>query len=535
MGADQVGHDRAVDHAQPLGAEDAQVRIDHRQGIGGEAHSAGAERVVDGDGIRSDMGVEIGVGHRAVARRNLPGHERLHRRLAADVAHHAQARAKRLAVVVGGEKILADAHRLSRIGGDQLDPAAAFRAQHHGAAGIAVGVGRPKRPEIRCRRHRRGIEDQLDVGQRHIGPAFQERHLAGRQFGGNALAAPIGVGQRRHDAVEAHRPVQGARAFTPIGHARRNVVLQILADARQRHLHGDIVGAQFVRIADARKQQQLWRVDDAAAQNHFALGLRRHHLAVLQIFDARCALAIEDKPRHQGIDFNVEIVARQRRPQIGVGGAAAAAVAHRHLPDAKTFLLGAVVIGRGLVARGKPRRGEGIDQRIGKPRHLRRQRTVAAAIKARAALPGFLAPEIRQHMSIRPRREPGGGPAIVIAAMAARIGHGVDRRRAADDAAAGAFEAAPAGRRLGLGEIHPIVLALQQQARPAERDLDPRIAIPAAGFDQQHPLALVLAQPVGQHATGRSGADDDGVVTALAGHGAYLIRRRDSGGGAMTT
>ena len=66
------------------------------------------------------------------------------------------------------------------------------------------------------------------------------------------------------------------------------------------------------------------------------------------------ALAIEDEPRRQGLNFDREIFARQRRPQVSVGGTAAAAVAHRHLPDAKTFLLGAVVIGCGLVARGKP-------------------------------------------------------------------------------------------------------------------------------------------------------------------------------------
>ena len=285
---------------------------------------------------------------------------------------------------------------------------------------------------------------------------------------------------------------------------------------------GDVVGAQFVRIADAREHQELRRVDDAAAQNHFAPGVRRHRLAVLYIFDAGRALAVENKPRHQRIDFDVQIVARQRRAQIGVGSAAAAAVAHRHLPDAKTFLLGAVVIGRGLVARGKPCRRKRIDQRIGKPRHLRRQRAVAAAIKARAALPGFLAPEIRQHMHIGPRRKARGRPAVVIAAMAAHIGHGVDRRRAADNAAAGAFEATAAGRGLGFREIHPVVLALEQKARPAQRDLDPRIAVPAAGFEQQHPLALVLAQPVGQHAAGRAGADDDVVVGFRGTHRSIL-------------
>ena len=63
----------AVDHAQAFGAEHAQLRIDHGERIGRGAHLAGAERVVHGDGIRSDMGVEIGIGDGAVARRDLPG------------------------------------------------------------------------------------------------------------------------------------------------------------------------------------------------------------------------------------------------------------------------------------------------------------------------------------------------------------------------------------------------------------------------------------------------------------------------------
>ena len=42
-------------------------------------------------------------------------------------------------------------------------------------------------------------------------------------------------------------------------------------------------------------------------------------------------------------------------------------------------------------------------------------------------------------------------------------------------------------------------------------NVDPRIAILAAGFQQQHGGLAIGGQPVGQHAAGRTGADDDEV------------------------
>ena len=223
---------------------------------------------------------------------------------------------------------------------------------------------------------------------------------------GSSVAGPsplqIGARQRRHDAVEPHRPMERTGLFAPIGDACRNMVLQILADAGQRRFHVMPWARELVRIADARQHQKLRRVDDAAAEDHFSFRMRGDGFAATDIFDAGGAAAVEHDLRRQRVDLDGEVVAPKRRPQIGVGRAAAAAVLHRHLPDAKTFLLRAVIIGRRLVAGGASGGGEGIDQRIGKAGHLRRQRTVAAAIKARAAFPGFLAPEIGQHMGVGP-------------------------------------------------------------------------------------------------------------------------------------
>ena len=53
------------------------------------------------------------------------------------------------------------------------------------------------------------------------------------------------------------------------------MILQVLADAGQRHRDLDAVRAQLLGIADAREHQQLRRVDHAAAEQDLALRARR--------------------------------------------------------------------------------------------------------------------------------------------------------------------------------------------------------------------------------------------------------------------
>src|SRR5215475_14089234 len=118
-------------------------------------------------------------------------------------------------------------------------------------------------------------------------------------------------------------------------------------------------------------------------------------------------------------------------------------------------------------------------------------------------------------MRVRPRGKSGHRPPVVVAAMAAYISHGIDGGRTADHLAAGAFEAAPAYGGLGFREIHPVVLAVEKQTWPAERDVNAGIAIPAASFEN----VSILGQPARQCATGRTGADDDDVVNHTGSHG----------------
>ncbi len=165
--------------------------------------------------------------------------------------------------------------------------------------------------------------------------------LPGRQFGRRCLRradrrgpAPARCGRT---ASRVERPGLLAR----IGDARRNVVLQILADAGQRRLDGDVVGGEFGRIADARQHQKLRRVDDAAAQDHFALGMRGDGFAALDIFDAGGAAAVENDFRRQRLDLDGEVwplpapAADRRRRRCSGGRPSPSSARCRSLPAAR--------------------------------------------------------------------------------------------------------------------------------------------------------------------------------------------------------
>ena len=47
-----------------------------------------------------------------------------------------------------------------------------------------------------------------------------------------------------------------------------------------------------------------------------------------------------------------------------------------------------------------------------------------------------------------------------------------------------------------------------EQLHVADRNMDQRVPIAAAGLDQDYPDARVLGQPVGEDASGGAGADD---------------------------
>src|SRR5205814_1333942 len=100
----------------------------------------------------------------------------------------------------------------------------------------------------------------------------------------------------------------------------------------------------------------------------------------------------------------------------------------------------------------------------------------------------------------------------------ADVNQPVDRARPAQHLAARPWQAASVelGLRLGLelpGDLRVVDIAVE-----AGRDVDPRVAVLAAGFEQQYLVHRVRRQPVGEHAAGRSGTDDDVIVFGFAQH-----------------
>ena len=296
------------------------------------------------------------------------------------------------------------------------------------------------------------------------------------------------------------------------------MVLQIPPHPPQHDLRLDAGGAKGFGIADAGQHQHLGRIDDAARQQHFAVGADRVRLAALAILHAGCAIVFQHDARNERVGLDGEVGPRHRRVEIGDGCAATPAVLDRVLVAADAFVVAAVEIAVPLQARGLARVGEGLRQRILEGRPAGAEWAVAAAVGVGAVLPGLLLFEIGQRVGVRPRRQAVGRPAVVVAAVAPRIGHGVDRGRAADHLAARALDPPPGQVRLGLGEVHPVVHAVGEDLAPGQGNVNPRIAVPAAGLEHQHIGVAVLGQPVRQHAAGRTRADDDVVVTLYRSH-----------------
>ena len=181
-------------------------------------------------------------------------------------------------------------------------------------------------------------------------------------------------------------------------------------------------------------------------------------------------------------------------------------------------LLGAVEIGILRIA-GLDRGGDkAVMQFVPCPQIGNAERAARAVMPVRAALLVFGAAEIRKHVLIRPAGIAELAPQIEILALAADINQPVDRARPAEDLAARPHHAPSAqfGERLGL-EL-PGKAGVVDVAVKAGRDMDPRVLVLAAGFEQQDARARIVAQPVGQHTPGRPGPDNDVIELRFLRH-----------------
>jgi hypothetical protein len=262
------------------------------------------------------------------------------------------------------------------------------------------------------------------------------------------------------------------------------------------------------------------------AEQYLAAGADPADSAVLRVFEADRALAVEQHAMGKGADLDLQIRPLHRRPQIGDRGAAPAHFAHRQLIVADPFLLGAIEIGVSGKTRFLAAGGEGVVQLVAGAQIGDVERATGAVIIVGAALLVLGAAEIGQHVVIAPADAAELAPVVEILFLAADINQAVDRGGAAQHLPARPGDAAPVEPRYRLGLELPGNLRVIDVAVEPGRNVDPEIAVLAAGLDHQNARAGIGREPVGQHAAGRTGADDDKIVFRVEIHQLLQLRNR---------
>ncbi len=125
--------------------------------------------------------------------------------------------------------------------------------------------------------------------------------------------------------------------------------------------------------------------------------------------------------------------------------------------------------------------------------------------------------EIGQHIAEGPSGIAARRPLVVVLGLAADVDEAVYGARTAQRLAAGPVDLPAIHVRLGLGLEAPVHVRIEHRLRVPDGDVDPRVAIRRSRLEEQDRMAPVGAQPVGEHATGRAGTDDD-VVEGRDGH-----------------
>ena len=281
--------------------------------------------------------------------------------------------------------------------------------------------------------------------------------------------------------------------------------------------HRDADPAEMIGVADPGQLQDIRRPDGAGRQDHLA---RCPSLlpgipgAVAGELDADRAGAVEQHAMHQRAGDDLQIGPLCRRPQISARGTLPAPAAAGLLHPAD-IVAGArrQVVHVGMIFEADL--GPGLDHRLAQQRLVGgvggQQRPAMAVKLVLPALPALGLFEIGQDDSVAPTTSPVAelAPMVEILGLAADIDHAVDRARSAKHPAAGIGDRPPIGAGIGLGGEAPGDRRMVEQLHVPGGDVDQRVAVAPAGFDQHDTGTGILAEPVGQDAAGRARTDND--------------------------
>src|SRR5665213_234701 len=379
-----------------------------------------------------------------------------------------------------------------------------------------------------------GIAELVEAQRLHV--IFEIRRLARRIALGETSELRRRHGQRaalHQEILQAHADaadqaigafVQRACVLNLVDRADLQMILQILADARQLMRDADAERLQQLARADARYLHELRRADRARGQDHLArrLGIARD--TVLHELDADRVLALEPDAARLSMRDDREVGPVQHGPQEGARRIPAHATTLIDVKIAAAFVVAAVEIVDLGDADLRRRLAERVEDFPRQAHRLDTPFAAAAVMRVGAEHVMLRALEIRQHIVPGPAQIALLPPAVEIARLAAHVDHAVDRGAAAQHAAARIIERAAVESGLGLRLEAPIGARIVLGVKIADRDSYPDVIVLAAGLEQQDGDVWIGGETVGQYAAGATRADDHIVEAADAFGG------RDDGG-----
>ena len=213
----------------------------------------------------------------------------------------------------------------------------------------------------------------------------------------------------------------------------------------------------------------------------------------------------------QGIRDDLQIRPAHRRAQIGACGAGAESPAACLLHPADMIAKAMRQIVQVLPV-GPAHPLTGLDSGFAQCRLvpiLRREERAAFRMHVvRWAFPVFCLPEIGKGTGGVPTPVSQLRPMVVILRLGADIDHAVDRTRPTQDAPPGIWNFPSVQTRVLVRRESPGHLWMIHDLHVASGDMDVRIGVLAAGLQQKDAQVRVLRQSVGEHTTGRAGADN---------------------------
>ena len=271
--------------------------------------------------------------------------------------------------------------------------------------------------------------------------------------------------------------------------------------------------------ADARELQNLRRSDTAGGQDGFSGRLRETpavaRMSELDSLGAQGTVAgAHPHAFDQRVRHHREIRTRQRRPQKGLCRVPPHAALLVHLEERAAGIVSSIEFANfrnaAFLGRITPR----FENLPSKARIFDAQLAADAVHVVGAVLIVLDLLEQRQHVVPRPSRVAERRPVVVILFLAAHVDHRVDGGAAAENLAARVVDRSACKVLVRLRLVAPVGAWIGDRVEIADRDVDPEPVVLPAGLEEQHLRGGICRQPVGQHAAGASGANDDVVERA---------------------